>query len=77
MENKSNSKSDTSSRAESPILSLTEHYVFNRATNQCDGPKYVTYGTKEARLRSFIIHDWPHVLDPATSALSDAVFFHW
>jgi hypothetical protein len=42
MEHRPNSKSDTSAdiiRAESPIRSLTEHYVLNRAINQWDGPK--------------------------------------
>ena len=35
--------------------SLTEHYFQNRAIDQWDGPKYETYGSKELRLRSFII----------------------
>jgi len=42
MEHRPSSKSDTSadiSRAESPILSLTEHYVMTHAINQWDGPK--------------------------------------
>jgi len=34
MEHRPNSKSDISSRAEPPILSLTEHYVLNRSINQ-------------------------------------------
>jgi len=78
MEHWPNSKSDTTadiSGAESTTLSLTEHYVMTHAINQSDGPKYVTYTTRGARLRTFIIHDWPHVLEPALSALSDAGFF--
>jgi hypothetical protein len=55
--------------------SLTEHYFQNHTIEQWDGPKYETYGSKEVRLRSFIIHDWPHVLEPAPSDLSDAGFF--
>jgi len=55
--------------------SLTQHYFQNRAIEQWDGPKYETYGSKEVRLRSFVIHNWPHVLEPAPSDLSDAGFF--
>jgi hypothetical protein len=66
MEYRPNSKSDISSRAELTILSLTEHYVLNRALNQWNGRKYVQYGAKEARLRSFIINDWPQVLQART-----------
>jgi len=74
-----NSKPDISadiSRTESPILLLTQHYVLTNATNDWDGQNYMTYSTKGARLRSFIIHDWPHVLEPAPSALSDTGFFY-
>jgi len=72
-----NSIQDTnpSSIAKPSILSLTEHYFLNRAIEQWNGPKYETYGSKEARFRSFIIHDWPHVSEPAPSDLSDAGFF--
>lgn len=56
----SNPENSASIRAESPILSLTEHNVMNRAMNRWDGPKYTTYSTKDARLRSFVINDWPH-----------------
>ena len=59
MEHGPNSKSDISSKTESPILSLTEYYVLYRAINLWNGPKYVPYNTKEARLRSFIFHNWP------------------
>jgi hypothetical protein len=77
MEHRPNSESDTSTgiRAESPILSLTEHYVLTHATNQWDGPKYVTYSTKGERLRYLIIHEWSHVLEPAPNTLSDPDFF--
>jgi hypothetical protein len=69
-----NSKSDTSSKAESPILSLAEHYVLNRAINQWDGPNYVTYCTKGTRLRSSNIHEWSHVLEPATIRFERSLF---
>jgi len=78
MEHRPNSKSDTSadiSRAESHILSLTEHCVLIHAINQWTGSKYVTYRTNGSHLRSFIIHDWPHFLEPEPSALRDAGFF--
>jgi hypothetical protein len=77
MEHRPNSNPENSAviRAESPILSLTERYILTRVTNLWDGSKYVTYRTKEARVRSFIIRDWTHVLDPAPNALSDACFF--
>ena len=60
---RTNSIQDTnpSSIAKSSILSLTEHYFLNRAIEQLNGPKYETCGSKEARLRSFIIHDWPRL----------------
>ena len=77
MEYRPNSKRDPSadiSKVESPILSLTEHYIITRTINQWVGPKYLTYSTQEARLRSFITYDWPHVLQPTPSALSDAGF---
>jgi len=32
------------------------------------------YGTKETSLRSFIFDDWPHVLEPAPTAVSVAGF---
>jgi len=56
----SNPENSASVRAESRVLSLTGHYVMNRATNHWEGPKYITYSTKDARLRSFAINDWPH-----------------
>ena len=66
---------DPSSIAKS---SLTEHYFQNLAIEQWDGPKYETYGSKVVRLRSFIIHDCSHILEPAPSDLSVAGFFlHW
>jgi len=49
MEHRPNSNPDTSSdvsRAELPILSLTEHYILSHGTNQWDGPKCVTQSTK-------------------------------
>jgi len=72
----SNSENSTCIRAESPILSLTEHYMLNHAINCWDGPKYTTYNTSDARLRSFVINDWPHDLQPSPNALSEAGFFY-
>ena len=76
IEHRPNSKTDTSAdnRAESPILSLTEHYVMTHTINQWVGPKYLMYSTKGTCLRSFIIHDWSHVLETALTVLSDAGF---
>jgi len=71
----SNPENSAGIRAESPILSLMEHYMLTRAANLWDGPKYASYRRKEARLRSSVIHDWPLCLDPAPIALSDAGFF--
>ena len=59
------------SRAES----LTKHYVMNRAINFWDGPKFITCSTKEARLRSFVVYEWPHDLNPTPDDLSEAGFF--
>jgi len=61
MEHRPNSEPDTPSEAESPILSLTEHYILNRAINKWHGPKYVTYNTQETRL----------VLSSSTSGLTE------
>ena len=64
-------------RAESPSLSLIDHYVKNRVITRWEGPKYTSYNTKDARLRSFIINDWPHDLNPTPEALCEAgLFFH-
>ena len=62
-------------RAETPNLSLIELYVKNRAITRWEGPKYTSYNTKDARLRSFIVNDWPHGLNPIPEALSEAGLF--
>ena len=79
MEYRPNSRSENSTKR-LPLQSLTqpsllEHYVLTRATGHWDGPKYVTYNTKSSRLQSFIIHDWPHVIDLKPNALSEVGFF--
>ena len=61
-------------RGESPIFSLTETYVLTRAIIHWDGLKYAYYSTQEARLKSFVIHDWPQGLNAKPNALSDAGF---
>ena len=71
----SNPENCESDRAESSVLSLTEHYVMNSAINHWEGPKYITYSTKDARLRSFVINDWPHGLNSAPNALCEAGLF--
>ena len=71
----SNPENSVGIRPESPILTLTEHYLLSCAVNLWDRSKYATKSTKETRLRSFIIHDWPHGLQPALNASSDAGFF--
>ena len=70
MEYRPNSNPENSS-AESP----TEHYVMNRAINFWDGPKFINCSTKEARLRSFVIYEWPHDVIPTPDALSQTGFF--
>ena len=62
-------------RPESPNLSLVELYVKNRAITRWKGPKYTSYNTKDARLRSFIVNDWSHGLTPTPEALADAGLF--
>ena len=71
----SNPDNSESVRVESPVLSLTEHCVMNRAINHWEGQKYITYNTKDARLRSFVINDWPHDLNPAPNAFREAGLF--
>ena len=71
----SNPENSASIRAESPILLLTEHYVMNRATSFWDGPKFTIYSSKDARLRYFVISNWPHDLKPVPDALCKAGFF--
>ena len=63
-----------------PLQSITqdsvlEHYVLTRAIDNWFGPKYGTYNGKSSRLQSFVIHDWPLMLDLPPNALSKAGFF--
>jgi len=79
MEYRPNSKPEENSIAlntESFPLPLSEHYILTRAVNVWDGPKFVTYRTNDARLKSFVIHEWPLEWHPKPSALSDAGFFY-
>ena len=79
MEYRPNSKPEENSIAlntESLPLPLSAHYILTRAINVWDGPNYVTYRTNDARLKSFVIHEWPLERHPKPSALSDAGFFY-
>jgi len=77
MESRRNSSPENSSRV--PLQSITqdavlEHYFLTRAIDHWNGPKYETYNAKSARLQTFFIHDWPHMMDLRPNALSEAVF---
>ena len=76
MQYKPNSNPENSGgiRTESLILRLTEHFVMNRAMTRWDGPPYTSYSTNEARLRSFVITNWPQGMKPAREILSAAGF---
>jgi len=79
MQYRPNSKPEEKSTAlntESFPLPLSEHYILTRAVDVWDGPKFVTFRTKEARLKSFVIHEWPLEWHPKPSALSAAGFFY-
>lgn len=74
MEYRPNSNPENS---KSTNLSLTEHYVINHVISCWNGPRYSTYNTSDARLRSFVINEWPHdFLHPTPNALSEAGFFY-
>jgi len=81
MEIRPNSTQENSTgRRRVPFLPITqdailEHYVLTRATDHWVGPKYDTYNAKSARLQTFVIHDWPHMLDLPPNTLSEAGFF--
>ena len=73
MESRPNSSTENSTRV--PLQSITqdavlEHYVLTRAIDHWNGPKYETYNDKSSRLRTFFIHDWPHMMDLPPNALS-------
>jgi len=68
---------NSSGRRRVPFLPITqdavlEHYVLTRAIDHSFGPKYETYNAKSARLETFVIHDWPHMLDLPPNTLSEA-----
>ena len=77
MEYRPNSNPEGSERVRAETLAffLTEHYVMNRAINQWEAPKYITYDRDDARLRSFYTNEWPHGLNPAPNAFSEAGLF--
>jgi hypothetical protein len=81
MEIRPNSIQENSTeRRRVPFMTITqdavlEHYVLTRATDNWVGPKYDTYKDKSARLQTFVIHDWPHMLDLPPNTLSEAGFF--
>jgi len=54
---------------------VLEHYVLTRAIDNWYGPKYETYKAKSSRLQTFVIHDWPHIMDLPPNDLSEAGFF--
>ena len=79
MEYRPNSKPEekwTALKTESVPLPLSEHYILTRAVDVWDGPKFVTFRTKEARLKSFVIHEWPLEWHPKPSASIAAGFFY-
>ena len=81
MEIRPNSTQEYSTgRRRVPFLPITqdavlEHYLLTRGTDHWIGPKYDTYNAKSARLQTFVIHDWPHMLDLPPNTLSEAGFF--
>jgi hypothetical protein len=79
MEVRPNSRQENSN-GRLPLLPVTqdavlEHYVLTRAIDHWFGPKYETYNAKSARLQTFVIHDWSHMLDLPPNALSEAGLF--
>ena len=54
---------------------VLEHYVILRAIDHWFGPKYETYNAKSARLHTFVIHDWPRIMDVPPNTLNEAGFF--
>jgi len=71
---------NSTGRRRVPFLPITqdsvlEHYVLTRAIDHWFGPNYETHNTKSARLQTFVIHDWPHMLDLPPNTLSEAGFF--
>ena len=54
---------------------VLEQYVLTRAIDHWIGPKYETYNAKSARLQTFVIQNWPHMLDLPPNASSEAGFF--
>ena len=54
---------------------VLELSVLTRAIDNWYGPKYETYKAKSSRLQTFVIHDWPHIMDLPPNDLSEAGFF--
>ena len=79
MEYRPNSTSENST-TRLPLRSITqdsvlEHYVLTRAIDHWFGSKYDTSNGKSSRLQTFVVHDWPRMLDFTPNALSEAGFF--
>ena len=78
-ENSTSIKAESSPHPlESPLNSLIEvmeHYVLKNITGSWDRPKHKSYITKEERLRSYVLHEWPRDVIPITDALREAGFF--
>ena len=78
MESRPNFSPENSTRV--PLQSITqdavlEHYVLTRAIDHWNGPKYETDNDKSARLQTFFIHYWPHIIYLPPNDLSEAGFF--
>jgi hypothetical protein len=57
-----------------PTQTATDDHVRDRAVIRWREPKYLTYSTYTARLRSYF--NWPHLPEPSPDALSKAGFFY-
>jgi len=78
VESRPNTEPENSIRV--PLHTITqdavlEHNVLTRAIDNWYGPKYETYKAKFSRLQTFVIHDWPQMMDFPPNALSESGFF--
>ena len=77
VESRPNTEPENSIRV--PLHTITQdavldHYVLTRAIDNWYGPKYETYKAKSSRLQTFVILDWPHIMDLPPNALCEAGF---
>ena len=56
-------------------MGLAEHYLLKQAIGSLDVPKHISYATKEERLRSYVLYEWPRNVIPTPDVLSEAGFF--